>query len=265
MRLDKFLVESFQGTRKQVRLEILHGKVKVNDQIPLDPAVDIDENMDKVEYGGTKVVYPGKLYYMFHKPSGCITARSDEVHKTVFDYMEEPLRKGLFAVGRLDKDTEGLLLLTNDGEFDYQLMHPTHHVEKTYFFWALGTLEPEDVRRIEEGLYLEGEDEITKPAKLKLSKWGSYKVLSKEIPMADENNMTQNSYEQSVVSGYLTITEGRKHQVKRMLKAVGCYVVYLKRCSIGEVTLDPYLEKGTYRPLREEEIRLLRKNKQNLT
>lgn len=260
MRLDKFLVESFLGTRKQVRLEILNGKVKVNDKILLDPAVDIDENTDKVEYEGTKVVYPGKLYYMFHKPSGCITARSDAMHKTVFDYIEEPLRKGLFAVGRLDKDTEGLLLLTNDGEFDYHLMHPTNHVAKTYFFWALGTLEPGDVRQIEEGLLLEGEDEITKPAKLKILKSGSYKDLSKEIPIADENNMTLNGYQQSVVSGYLTITEGRKHQVKRMLKAVGCYVVYLKRCSIGEVTLDPNLEKGTYRPLREEEVYLLRKN-----
>lgn len=257
MRLDKFLVESFLGTRKQVRLDIQSGKVKVNHKLSLDPAIDIHEEKDLIEFEDNLVVYPGRFYFMFHKPAGCITARSDEVHKTVFDYFEKPFKEGLFAVGRLDKDTEGLLFLTNDGDFDYHLMHPKHEVQKTYFFWALGILDETAIKKLEEGVVIGEQEELTKPAKLTIECSGDFKELRSTIPLMTEDSFPSICEGQQVVAGYLTITEGRKHQVKRMLKAVGCYVIYLKRVAISGVTLDAELKRGEYRPLSEEEITIL--------
>ncbi|MCT8978494.1 rRNA pseudouridine synthase [Clostridium sp. CX1] len=254
MRLDKFLAESSIGRRKEVRIYIKEGKVKVNGQAVAEPAVEIKENSDVIEYLGKVVEYTGKVYYMFNKPAGCITAREDAVHKTVFDFFADLKMKGVFHVGRLDKDTEGLLLLTNDGAFEHKLMYPEKHVEKTYFFWALGSLSEEDKKQLEQGIYI-GKDEMpTKPAKIQVESCGIYKDLKDETAAKELCKIDLNHYNQPVVSGYLTISEGRKHQVKRMLKAVGCYVVYLKRVSVGELLLDESLEKGQYRPLTEVEI-----------
>jgi len=257
MRLDKFLVESSVGTRKIVRAYVKEHKVIVNGHVITEPAMEIDPNTDIVKYLGEEVVHTGKVYYMFHKPAGCITARKDTNRKTVLDYFNKVNTNGLFPVGRLDKDTEGLLFLTNDGEFDYQLMCPGEHVEKKYFFWAFGLLGTEDTKRLETGICI-GEDEtLTKPAKIEVVKEGLYDDLKDEMDIGECINKKKNLYKQSVVSGYLTISEGRKHQVKRMLKAVGCYVVYLKRISIGEVMLDESLEKGQYRVVTEKEIQKL--------
>ena len=254
MRLDKFLAESSIGNRKKVRSYIKEGMIKVNGEIVTEPAIQVNENLDIIEYLDKVVSYTGKVYYMFHKPAGCITARKDAVSKTVFDYFDDVNMDGVFHVGRLDKDTEGLLLLTNDGEFEHQLMYPEKHVEKKYFFWALGSLDEGDIKQLEQGVYIGRGEILAKPAKIEVHKSGGYKELKHEMAVENLFNMDSNQYNQPVVSGYLTISEGRKHQVKRMLRAVGCYVVYLKRVSIGGLTLDESLEKGQYRFLTELEI-----------
>ena len=247
MRLDKFLAESSIGNRKKVRSYIKEGMIKVNGEIVTEPAIQVNENLDIIEYLDKVVSYTGKVYYMFHKPAGCITARKDAVSKTVFDYFDDVNMDGVFHVGRLDKDTEGLLLLTNDGEFEHQLMYPEKHVEKKYFFWALGSLDEGDIKQLEQGVYIGRGEILAKPAKIEVHKSGGYKELKHEMAVENLFNMDSNQYNQPVVSGYLTISEGRKHQVKRMLRAVGCYVVYLKRVSIGGLTLDESLEKGQYK------------------
>ncbi|WP_315066715.1 pseudouridine synthase [uncultured Clostridium sp.] len=255
MRLDKFLAEAAVGSRKKVRIYIKEGNVKVNGEIITEPAIEIDESYDLIEYLNKIVSYTGKAYYMFHKPAGCITAKTDEIHKTVFDFLHKDNMNGVFHVGRLDKDTEGLLLLTNDGEFEHKIMYPEKHVEKTYFFWALGSLDEGDRKKLEQGICIgQGEKILTKPAKIEIDKFGIYKDLKHEIYISNMKNIASNYYNQPVISGYLTISEGRKHQVKRMLKAVGCYVIYLKRISIGGLTLDKSLKKGQYRSLTELEI-----------
>lgn len=257
MRLDKFLAESSIGRRKEVRAYIKEGMVKVNGDVITEPAIEINENSDVIEYLGTVVNYTGKVYYMFNKPAGYITARKDTVNKTVFDFFDDVNMKGVFHVGRLDKDTEGLLLFTNDGKFEHQLMHPKKHVEKTYFFWALGHLEDEEQKRLEQGIYIGKGEILTKPAKIEVQKCGMYREFKHEMAIENLNNIDSNHYNQPVVSGYLTISEGRKHQVKRMLKAVGCYVVYLKRVSIGGLILDESLKKGQYRSLTDVEMQKL--------
>ncbi|OOM73732.1 ribosomal small subunit pseudouridine synthase A [Clostridium puniceum] len=257
MRLDKFLAEAYVGRRKEVRNYIKEGMVKVNGELIIEPALEINESSDVIEYIGTVVVHTGKVYYMFNKPAGCITARKDAVNKTVFDFFDDVNMNGVFHVGRLDKDTEGLLLFTNDGEFEHQLMYPQKHIEKTYYFWALGTLDEEDEKKLQGGIYISKGEILTKPAKIEVQKCGRYKDLKNEMDIRILQNIDSNNFNQPVVSGYLTISEGRKHQVKRMLKAVGCYVVYLKRISIGGLMLDESLKKGEYRFLTEEEIQKL--------
>lgn len=257
MRLDKYLAESSIGRRKQVRIYVKEGKVKVNGQVVTIPATHIDENEDIIEYLDKKIEYTGRIYYMFHKPSGCITARKDDVDKTVFDYFEGIQTDGLFPVGRLDKDTEGLLFITNDGEFNHQLMYPDKHVDKTYFFWAFGSLTKETILQLENGVSIGDEEALTKPAKLEIVKAGLFEELKEEISGDKYEKVKKNREVQPVVAGYITISEGRKHQVKRMLRAVGCFVIYLKRISIGEVVLDETLKKGQYRLLTEDEIQSL--------
>lgn len=198
-----------------------------------------------------------KVYYMFHKPAGCITARKDERHRTVMDYFDGVNQDGLFPVGRLDKDTEGLLFLTNDGAFNHQLMHPDKHVPKTYYFCGVGSLQEQDIQNLEQGMLFEKDGVLTKPARFQRAE----EVITEEIKSLitrGKNGRRQSSLmTRPITQGYLTISEGRKHQVKRMLKAVGCRVVYLKRISVGKVRLDETLKKGTYRLLREEEITIL--------
>lgn len=256
MRLDKYLAESYVGTRKEVRKLIIDGFVTVNDELENDPASEINEKLDLIKCMNSVIVYPGKRYIMFHKPAGCITAKQDETQKTVMDYFTEDEIKGLFPVGRLDKDTEGLLLLTNDGEFDNRLMHPTHHVSKRYFFWVLGSITDDKIAQLEKGITIGEGEEVTCPAKIEIIQTGRYEELEDQIPpyTYDSSNMKNNTYVQMVTSGYITITEGKKHQVKRMLKAIGCYVIYLKRFQIGGLELDKELQPGDYRELTKEEI-----------
>ncbi len=257
MRLDKFLAEAAVGTRKIVRDYVEEGKVTVNHREIMEPASEIDEKSDVVRYLGKEIIYTGKIYYMFHKPRGCITARKDAINPTVLDYFDVNKTNGLFPVGRLDKDTEGLLLLTNDGEFSHKLMHPDKHVEKTYFFWAFGSLDFDAREYLKMGISIGDDEVLAKATKVEVTDEGNYQELKSKMESDKVKDIRINPYRQSVVSGYLTISEGRKHQVKRMLKAVGCYVVYLKRVSIAGLMLDDSLKEGQYRELTEEEIRSL--------
>ncbi len=246
MRLDKYLSLAQIGTRKKVRQYIYQGDVKVNGQVIQIPAEEINEEMDCVSYEGEEITTIEKVCYMFNKPQGCVTAKRDATHKTIFDYFTDVDTTGLFAVGRLDRDTEGLILVTNDGDLNHRLMDPEHHVEKTYYFWAFGTIDAKGIKAIQHGVDI-GEHEITMPGKVEIVKIGSYTELKVEMEQVGCHTIKHNLYKQKVTAGYLTISEGKKHQVKRMMRSIGCYVVYLKRVSIGNLKLDESLKKGEYR------------------
>ena len=240
MRLDKFLTETGNGTRSQIKVYIKKGLVSVNGSVAKDCSVHIDEMKDKISFQNKTVLYKKNRYYMLHKPKGVVCATKDNVSKTVLQLFAPDLQKGLFPVGRLDKDTEGLLFLTTDGDFSHRLMSPKKHVEKTYYFEAEGSLNMEEIQRLESGIEIAGDEPLTLPAKL-----------------------SEIQQDKQLVKGCLTITEGRFHQVKRMLQAVDCHVVYLKRLSIGQVSLDEKLAPGEYRELTETELHTLY-NKENV-
>ena len=195
-----------------------------------------------------------KLYYMFYKPQGYITARSDANQQTIMEFFPGELREKLFPIGRLDKDTEGLLLLTDDGMFNQSLMHPDRHVSKTYFFYAFGDINEEKISLMENGLFLNGEDKITSKAWIDIKEKGIYRDYIDKIKL--KKRLRDNDYNMNrpVFAGTITITEGRKHQVKRMLSAVECKIVYLKRVAIGGLQLDEELGFGGYRKLKSEEL-----------
>lgn len=200
------------------------------------------------------------VYYMFNKPKGCITARKDPVHRTVMDYFPEELREAIFPVGRLDKDTTGLLLFTNDGQFDQYLMHPKHHVSKTYYFWVYGEINEDKLNALRQGVNIgRGEEIISKPCEIEIVRYGKYSEFKEEMQLEGCEEVGHNSLLQMVGNGYITISEGKKHQVKRMFRAIGCYVVLLRRTAIGEVKLDCELKEGEYRELTREEVARLYK------
>lgn len=231
MRIDKYLADCGVGTRSEVKKYIKAKQITVNGEVVLKPELKIDENNDVVCFKGQPISYEKYVYYLFHKPSGCVTAKQDNVHKTVMDYFPDDIKiKDIAPVGRLDLDTEGLLLFTNDGPLTHHLLSPTHHIPKTYYA-VLDKKVPETaIELFKEGVDI-GDDKPTLPAELV--------ILS----------------EQEVE---LTIHEGRFHQVKRMFEAVGCTVTYLKRLSMGTLTLGD-LEKGEFRTLTEEEVQSLQK------
>ena len=192
---------------------------------------------------------------MFNKPRGCITACADPRHKTVMDYIPECEREGLFPVGRLDKDTEGLLILTDDGKFCHHVNDPEHRVEKTYFFWAKGTLTDEKIKALEEGVNIRIiKDHLTAPAKIEKLSEATMRDISH---LLDEEPMKLKHTKLGdipITSGKITITEGKKHQVKKMANAVGMQIVYLERVAVESVWLDENLPRGKFRPLTEEEL-----------
>lgn len=233
MRLDKFLTEMGIGTRSEVKKILKTKQVTVNGTIVTKPETKIEPKTDEVCYKNERIAYCAFEYYLFHKPAGCVTATEDTQHKTVMDYLENTIRSDLFPVGRLDIDTEGLLLITNDGALAHELLSPSRHVQKTYYALIDGKVTEEDVNLFEKGVDI-GEKKPTKP--------GFLKILKSEPKSEIE----------------LTITEGKFHQVKRMFEAVGKKVLYLKRISMGPLTLPEDLKPGEYRELTEEELMLLK-------
>ncbi len=232
MRLDKYLADMGVGTRNEVKKLIHQGKIQVDGVVVKAPETKVNAEVQEVSVNGQALVYETFVYYMLNKPAGVVSATTDTRDKTVIDLITGKKRKDLFPVGRLDKDTEGLLLITNDGELAHNLLSPKKHVDKVYYAKVEGVVTEEDVKLFAHGVSI-GEGEITKPAKL-------------EILVSDVISEVQ-----------LTIQEGKFHQVKRMFEAVDKKVVYLKRLSMGTLTLDAGLALGAYRPLTEEEIEKL--------
>ena len=194
------------------------------------------------------------LYYMFNKPQGCVTARSDTIHRTVMDYFPADLAEKLHPVGRLDMDTCGLLILTDDGDLDFRIMQPSKHISKTYFFYAVGSIDEEKIKRLENGLEMAGM--TAKRAKFTLIKEYRIRELENFIPPERREKYMKNPEGQAFAAS-LTIHEGKKHEVKRMLEAVGCRIFYLRRDSIGGLSLDTSLKEGESRPLTDNELKLL--------
>lgn len=234
VRLDKFLADAGAGTRSQVKGFLKKGLVTVNGEPARKPEQKISPEIDLIVFQGTVLSYTEFYYYMLNKPSGYVSATDDNTAPTVLSLLKGAPGKDLFPVGRLDKDTEGLLLITNDGALAHRLLSPRHHVDKTYFVRADGAVTEDDCSRLEAGVDI-GEDRLTLPARAALLSSG---------PVSEVE---------------LTIHEGKFHQVKRMFQAVGKPVLYLRRLSMGSLTLDETLPPGQYRPLREEEIAALRK------
>ena len=188
-------------------------------------------------------------YYMFNKPFGCVCARRDDLYPTVMDYFKELNNENLSPVGRLDRETEGLLFITDDGQWNQLMTHPSNQKEKTYEFIAMGTLNDEKISHLENGLLLTGCDRLTAPAKVTVT---GTSILSETLPALHpdiQKNTRHNRPEHPIVIGTITITEGRKHQVRRMLKAVGCCIIYLKRYSMGEFVLDSGLKPGEWKEI----------------
>ena len=190
--------------------------------------------------------------WMMNKPAGYLTARSDRTRPTVMDLLPPELRH-LHPIGRLDMDTEGLLLLTDDGKLDPLLLRPEAHVEKVYFFRAFGRLEEADFERMAAGVVLEGTGVTSLPARAWLEGYSTIGACETLLPPKKHNHLMKNP-QRPVTEGWLALREGRKHQVKLMVKAVGGHVFTLKRLSIGSLTLDPDLKPGEYRELTAEEI-----------
>lgn len=229
IRLDRFLSEMGVGSRADVKKQIRWGKVTVDGRCIRQPEFKMDEQSAVVTYKGMPVAYQKFSYYMLNKPAGVVSATADKKDKTVLDLIEGNKRKDLFPVGRLDKDTEGLLLLTNDGELAHRLLSPKKHVDKVYYARVAGIVTDEDVKVFAEGMEI-GDGDTAKPSVLKI---------------------VQSGEESEIL---LTIQEGKFHQVKRMFHAVGKEVVYLKRLSMGTLTLDENLQPGQYRVLTDKEI-----------
>ena len=234
MRLDKFLCDAGIGSRKDIKKIIKSGAVLVQGFSSIRPETHIDPECDKVFLNGSPVIYRKFIYLMMNKPKGYISATFDKRLPTVLDLVpEEYLHYDLFPAGRLDIDTEGLLLLTNDGQLAHNILSPKKHIPKTYFAEISGEVTAEDARKFKEGVIIDG-DIKTKPATLEILSSGEVSEIN------------------------LTITEGKFHQVKRMFETVGKEVIYLKRIKMNSLPLDESLSLGEVRELSEEEIKLIK-------
>ena len=227
MRLDKYLANMHIGSRSEVKLLIRKGLVLVDGSPVKDPGYML-RGSETVVAKGTAVEYREHFYYMLNKPAGVITATEDKHDKTVLDLFPEELRRGLIPAGRLDKDTVGLLLITDDGELVHRLLSPAHHVDKRYLLHTDIAMDKTDIEAFRAGLTLQDGTEL-KEALLEISEADPCKAV-------------------------ITIREGKYHQIKRMLASRGKQVIYLKRLSMGPLTLDPALNEGEYRELTETEI-----------
>ena len=237
MRLDKYLADAGAGTRSEVKKLINKGNVEVNGKKVTDPGTKVENGTDSVILSGKELSLSVFEYYMLNKPKGIVSAsrknslqRGEKVpageEKYAVDLIRESAKTDLFPAGRLDKDTEGLLLITNDGQLSHRLLSPKKHVDKTYYTELSGPVSASDVRNLEAGIDI-GDEKPTKPCTV--------------------NTLSDRSC-------LITLTEGRYHQIKRMFAACGLKVTYLKRITFGPLALDNGLEPGEYRPLNEEEL-----------
>lgn len=231
IRLDRFLCHMGIGSRSEIKKHLKTCRVVVNGKLEKNASIQIDTEKDEVLFDDETVIYKEFTYLMLNKPKDCISATFDKNLKTVLDLLEFPFSNmELFPVGRLDIDTTGLLILTNDGKFSYNVTNPKKNVNKKYFVELENEITEEQIQKIQNGIYFEKEDFTTEIAVVE-------KISDLEI--------------------YLTISEGKFHQVKRMLEYVGNKVKNLKRVQIGNLTLDEKLRLGEYRELTEEELKMI--------
>ena len=230
VRVDKILSELGFGSRQEIKKHVKAGKVRINDNVVKKPEEKLNSEKDKLYFEGKEVEVEEFETFILYKPAGYVCATNDNVHKTVMELIDSK-RKNIVPVGRLDLDTEGILILTNDGNLNHRLVSPSSHVDKTYYAIFEGELNENAVEMTKNGLDI-GEGEVSKPAKLEI-------ISSNEI--------------------MLTIHEGKFHQVKRMVKALGGEVTYLKRVAFGGLILDDLkLNKGESRKITEIEMEMLK-------
>ena len=231
VRVDKILSELGFGSRQEIKKYVKAGKIRINDNIVKKPEEKLNSEVDKLFFEGKEVEVEEFETFILYKPAGYVCATKDNVHKTVMELIDSK-RKNIVPVGRLDLDTEGILILTNDGDLNHRLVSPSSHVDKTYYAIFEGRLNENAVEMTKNGLDI-GEGEVSKPAKLEI-------ISSNEI--------------------ILTIHEGKFHQVKRMVKALGGEVTYLKRVAFGGLRLDDLkLKKGESRKITEIEMEMLKR------
>ncbi len=237
MRLDKYLADMGKGSRSQLKEAARKGRIRVNGVVVKKADTKVDVEADTIVFDGAVVSYVTMEYYMLNKPQGVVSATEDNQYQTVIDLIEGKNRKDLFPVGRLDIDTEGLLLITNDGPLAHRLLAPKKHVDKIYYAVCEGHVPDSAIAAFADGILL--------PDGLKCLP-AALEILTRK----DEDGRTVSEVK-------LTIREGKFHQVKRMMEAVGCPVLFLKRLTMGPLSLDETLKPGAYRPLTEEELELL--------
>ena len=235
MRLDKFLADQNIGTRKQIKDYLKNGRCTVNGEVISKPDHHVNENDDEICFDGIELNYSKFHYFMLYKPVGVVSATYDGKNKTVLDLLPQENIKNLSPAGRLDIDTEGLLLITDDGALIHRLLSPRKHVDKVYEVHLKNDISSDDIAKLENGVDIgdkkdDGSKDLTLPAKV-------FRL---------ENDVI-----------HLIIHEGRFHQVKRMLEAVGNEVIFLKRLSMGPLVLDDNLKPGQYRPLTLNELKEL--------
>lgn len=255
LRLDKYLADMGFGTRTEVKTLLKKGYVTWNGNVIKKPEVKVDTEKDAISCHGQVVRYVEFVYFLLNKPAGVLTATRDKKQKTVLDLLDFSVRKDVFPVGRLDKDTEGLLLITNDGNLAHKLLSPKKHVKKRYFAVVEGVMAEEDVRLFQEGLevpayrFLKNTDDIAyEDNNMKEERFAAFRAMPAHLQILSVNR----DKNQSEVE--IEICEGKFHQIKRMCEAVGKPVLFLKRISMGNLRLDDCLKPGEYRKLTEEEI-----------
>lgn len=232
-RVDKILSNMGYGTRKEVKELIKSGLVEIDGIVAKDPGQQVEAESQEIKVGDKKLFYKDYIYIIMNKPQGVISATEDSRERTVVDLLPDEFKAfDPFPVGRLDKDTEGLLLLTNDGQLSHKLLSPKKHVPKTYFAKIMGRVTEEDVEAFSRGVVLED----------------GYKTMPSQLAVLERGSISQIE---------VTIYEGKFHQVKRMFQSVGKEVVYLKRISMGELKLDEALKPGDFRELDKEERKLI--------
>ncbi|AGY75784.1 MULTISPECIES: pseudouridine synthase [Clostridium] len=235
-RIDKILANLGFGTRKEIKAVVKNGEVKINGTVIKDSSMKIDPDKSTIEVGGNVVEYKKNIYLLMNKPQGVVSATFDNYDETVIDILEPEYQAFKpFPVGRLDKDTEGLLLITNDGELNHRMISPKNHVDKVYYAEIDKYLDERDVNRFKKGIQLKD----------------GYKCLPGKLHIIESD--------EDGAKVEVTIQEGKFHQVKRMFNALGKNVVYLKRIKFGPIDLDKDLNLGQYRELSKNEIESIKR------
>ena len=233
MRVDKLLSNVGVASRAELKKYCKQGLISVNGKVINNPGVQVDSESDDIRFNGEKIVYREFVYILLNTPDGYISATYDKYDPIVLDLIDQSyLVFEPFPVGRLDKDTEGLLVLTNDGQLAHRVLSPKKHVPKTYYAKIQGKVTEEDILAFEKGVILDD----------------GYETMPSQLKILKSDDMSEIE---------LTIHEGKFHQVKRMFESVGKKVVYLKRLSMGKLKLDESLKLGEYRELTEEEVKLI--------